>query len=96
VSNGIKSFILVSLTLVFGSNAFAGDAAHKDCLCRANDKTYTQGELVCLKGGLARCEMNQNVPTWKIVSKACPQAKISYPFSPIVISTTVVDMLQLH
>ena len=87
---------MASLTLVFGSNAFAGDAAHKDCLCRANDKTYAQGDLVCLKGGLARCEMNQNVPTWKIVSQTCPQAKVSYPFSPIVISAAVGDTLELH
>ena len=49
-----------------------------------------------LKGGLARCEMNQNVPTWRIVSQTCPQSKVSHPFSPIVISAAVGDTLELH
>jgi hypothetical protein len=74
------------MTLLYACNAFAGDVAHKDCRCRANDKEYSQGAVLCLFGKLARCEMNLNNSTWKIVAQTCPQAKVRYPFSPIALS----------
>ena len=45
-----------------GGNAFAADQAHKDCYCRANNIQYEQGQVLCLNGKLARCEMNLNNP----------------------------------
>ncbi len=84
------------MTLFFAGNAFAGDAAHKDCMCRANNKTYSQGVVLCLNGKLARCEMALNNPSWKTISGTCPQAASRYPFSPIVLSVTATDMVVLH
>jgi hypothetical protein len=36
---------------------------------------YSLGKLVCVRGKLSRCEMNQNVPSWKVVANICPVAE---------------------
>mgnify|MGYP003382108098 CR=1 FL=1 len=52
--------------------------AGPDCQCLANGKSYSQGEVACLKlpGGrqLARCEMVLNNTSWKSTGQGCPQA----------------------
>jgi hypothetical protein len=80
------------MTLLLASNAFAGDAAHKTCLCRANEQKYSQGQVLCLNGKLARCEMNLNIPTWKTISATCPQANVNVPLSPLTLSTLMPDI----
>jgi hypothetical protein len=62
-----------------GGNALAADQAHKDCYCRANDIQYEQGQVLCLFGKLARCEMNLNNPSWKIVAPICPESHSKSP-----------------
>ena len=57
--------------------ALAADQAHKNCYCRANDKKYEQGQVLCLRGKLARCEMNLNNPSWKIIAQTCPESRFS-------------------
>lgn len=47
--------------------------AGEGCTCRANNHAYEQGQIVCIRGRLAQCQMNQNVPSWSIISDACPQ-----------------------
>jgi hypothetical protein len=46
-----------------------------NCTCRANGVIYSLGKLVCVRGKLSRCEMNQNVPSWKVVGNICPVAE---------------------
>jgi hypothetical protein len=55
--------------------SFAADQAKKNCYCRANDRQYEQGQVLCLRGKLARCEMNLNNPSWKIIAQICPEAR---------------------
>jgi hypothetical protein len=74
----------VFIVQAIGGYAFADDVAHKDCRCRANDKKYIQGETLCLHGKLARCEMNLNNPSWKIIAQSCPEANLKY--SPITVA----------
>jgi hypothetical protein len=77
------------LTIVVVAQAIAGsaaaqDLAHKNCQCRANDRKYEQGEVLCLNGRLARCEMNLNNPSWKIIAQSCPETNLK--FSPIAVA----------
>jgi hypothetical protein len=73
----------IAMPLIMTANALAADQSHKDCYCRANDRQYSQGEVLCLLGRLARCEMNLNNPTWKIISQTCPESRsIPSPESP--------------
>jgi hypothetical protein len=74
-----------------GGHAFAGDLAHKDCQCRANDKKYAQGDVLCLHGKLARCEMNLNNPSWKIIAQTCPQTNLRY--TPIAVVARQIAVL---
>jgi hypothetical protein len=62
-----------------GGSAFAADRAHKNCYCRANNIQYEQGQVLCLMGKLARCEMNLNNPSWKIVAPICPESHSKSP-----------------
>jgi hypothetical protein len=55
-------------------NGAAGALAH-NCKCRAAGHNYSQGQILCIRGQLARCEMNQNIPTWKIIAQTCPEAR---------------------
>ena len=51
-------------------------AAAHDCKCRAFGKIYNQGQEACIRGKLARCEMNLNNSSWKIIGETCPEAKL--------------------
>jgi hypothetical protein len=61
-----------------GGLGVADDVVHKDCVCRAYDRKYAQGEVLCLNGMLALCEMNLNNPSWKIISQTCPETHLNY------------------
>jgi hypothetical protein len=50
-----------------------GDAASHTCTCRAHGKDYEQGQIACIRGQLARCDMNLNNSSWKIISDVCPE-----------------------
>ncbi len=62
---------------MFVGIAWAGEYDHRNCVCRANNKHYTQGQVVCLFGKLARCEMNLNNPSWKIILQSCPESRLN-------------------
>ncbi|MGL4636023.1 MAG: hypothetical protein ACRCWF_08585 [Beijerinckiaceae bacterium] len=47
------------------------------CECRARGQAYTTGEQICLNGRVATCEMDQNVTTWRLSNKLCPEARLS-------------------
>ncbi len=52
--------------------------AFAECLCRANGRTYEQGQIACLaltgEKQLARCEMVLNNSSWKKIQNGCPEA----------------------
>jgi hypothetical protein len=50
-------------------------AAGQNCTCRANGQSYYEGEILCIRGKLSRCEMNLNVTSWKVIADICPEAK---------------------
>jgi hypothetical protein len=54
----------------------AGDASAHSCKCRANGRDYEQGQMVCIRGQLARCEMALNNSSWKIISPTCPETEL--------------------
>ena len=55
----------------------AGEAkplSARDCPCRFFGAYHAQGTLMCVRGALARCAMDQNVPTWRPTGRGCPPA----------------------
>jgi len=75
--------VLIFLALLTGTPANAQQAqapGHNplDCYCRAEGRTFAQGETICLKTSegprLAQCQMAVNVMSWSITSKPCPEA----------------------
>lgn len=49
-------------------------AAAHNCTCRANGVSYKQGQIICIRGKLAKCDMNLNNSSWKIIAPTCPEA----------------------
>jgi hypothetical protein len=41
----------------------------------ANQQTYAQGQVVCIKGKLARCGMALNNSSWIFLASSCPEAR---------------------
>jgi len=58
--------------MVFASTAYA-----HNCTCRANGISYKQGQILCIRGQLARCDMNLNNSSWKIIAPTCPEARLA-------------------
>ena len=59
---------------------FAGLAspalAKEGCTCRGNGQEYEQGQVACIRGKLARCTMNLNNSSWKIIEDLCPESSL--------------------
>lgn len=64
-----------------GTVALAGEA----CKCRAEGANYEMGQIRCIRGQLARCEMNQNVPTWKVLADTCPESSVPSAPQPLAV-----------
>jgi hypothetical protein len=73
--NGIRFLHIALMVLLFAGEVFAADRDHRNCYCRANEQQYSQGQVLCLFGKLARCEMNLNNPSWKIIAPTCPESR---------------------
>ena len=52
-------------------------AAGPQCKCRAYGQEYPQGQILCIRGKLARCGMNLNNSSWNVILNSCPQAELS-------------------
>ena len=59
--------------------AATGEATAHQCACRANGHEYGQGEVACILGKLARCGMNLNNSSWKVIADMCPEASLRQP-----------------
>src|SRR4051794_9290237 len=56
-------------------------AADPHCTRRANGRKFEIGEIVCVRGRLSQCRMNQNNPSWQPISDTCPQSRAA-PSAP--------------
>jgi hypothetical protein len=50
------------------------DGSGKPCICRAKGRTFIKGASICLNGLVAFCDKEQNVTTWRMTRKACPDS----------------------
>jgi len=46
-------------------------------VCKANGRDYHEGQITCILGHLARCEMFLNNTTWKQLANDCPEASLA-------------------
>lgn len=67
--------VRLALTLTLLAILTTPAAAGPFCTCRANGQDYRQGQILCIRGKLSRCEMNQNVTSWKVLADTCPEAR---------------------
>jgi hypothetical protein len=49
--------------------------ADPNCTCRANGQSYELGQIVCIRGKLAQCQMNLNNTSWQIIAEMCPETQ---------------------
>jgi len=71
----MRALLILAIILVGSSEAHAG----RNCTCRANGQSYHEGTIMCIRGKLSRCEMNQNVTSWKVIVDTCPEASHRLP-----------------
>jgi len=64
------------LTLAVLLAATSIPATAHNCTCRANGHSYKQGQIICIRGKLAKCDMNLNNSSWKIIAPTCPEASL--------------------
>ena len=79
-----QAVALIGLVLGLAGSASLASAG-PDCKCRANGQRYSQGQILCIRGKLSRCEMFINNPSWKVIADSCPQASLTKkpPGSPL-------------
>lgn len=51
----------------------APSSAH-NCKCRHAGQSYELGQMACIRGKLARCEMVLNNSSWNMLADTCPEA----------------------
>ena len=56
--------------------------ADPDCRCRLYGEYFDIGSIMCIRGSLRRCEMNQNNTSWKKIGDVCPQARLDHDGLP--------------
>ena len=69
----------LTVVLLAGLCSPGAAMAGEGCKCRANGADFEQGMIICIRGELARCSMNQNVPSWVRMSDQCPQTLLMTP-----------------
>ncbi|MCB1474645.1 MAG: hypothetical protein H6883_09360 [Rhodobiaceae bacterium] len=47
-------------------------SAEIPCSCRANGTDYDAGQLVCIRGKVARCGYSLNNTSWQFLGRSCP------------------------
>jgi hypothetical protein len=67
-----------------------------DCQCRANGRSFEQGQVACLKlpNGvqLARCGKELNNSSWKKLQDGCPSAAALTPQQPQRVQSIAVTL----
>src|SRR5262245_10316589 len=92
--------LAVGFCLVVAALGDCPAPAIADCQCRANGRSFEQGQVACLKlpngAQLARCGKELNNSSWKKVQDGCPSAAAG-PAGHIRISElALVEILPAH
>jgi hypothetical protein len=66
----------LTVLLLCSADLVSGAQAGQTCTCLAHGQKYEQGQILCIRGRLARCEMNLNNPSWKILADSCPETRL--------------------
>lgn len=45
-----------------------------ECTCRLFGQNLPVGSEICMKDNMFRCQMDQNVTTWRPMASPCPQS----------------------
>jgi hypothetical protein len=45
-----------------------------ECSCRMGGQSLPVGSEICMQNSMFRCQMDQNVTTWRPLSSPCPQS----------------------
>lgn len=45
-----------------------------ECTCRLRGESLPVGSEVCMQDNMFRCQMDQNVTTWRPLASPCPQS----------------------
>lgn len=64
------------IILLLAGVVVPASSARAECTCRANGTDYILGEVICLKGRLARCDTVLNNTSWTLLPSGCPQAGV--------------------
>jgi hypothetical protein len=72
-----QSGLLIIALAMTGAVVLPQDGiADPNCTCRASGRKFQIGEIVCIRGRLAQCQMNQNSPSWQPIGDTCPQSRM--------------------
>ena len=66
---------LISVAAWVMSAGISPVLADPNCRCRLYGEYFDIGSIMCIRGSLRRCEMNQNNTSWKEIGETCPQAR---------------------
>ena len=73
LSHGVEiRFAILTFAVLIGCT---GARADPNCTCRANGQSYALGQIVCIRGKLAQCQMNLNNTSWQTIAETCPESK---------------------
>lgn len=70
--------VIVCVLIMGLSAATSPLAADPNCRCRLFGEYFDIGSIMCIRGSLRRCEMNQNNTSWKQIGDICPQASLDH------------------
>jgi hypothetical protein len=74
--NGIATTYAAVLAAGMGAVAVMSTAVAHDCQCRFSGQSYNQGEIICIRDKVARCDMFLNNSSWKVLPEVCPQTRL--------------------
>ncbi len=74
--HGVINLRSSALVLAGGIPADGRCARRSNCTCRAEGRNYEIGTLMCIRGRLSQCLMNQNNPSWLPISDTCASASL--------------------
>jgi hypothetical protein len=67
---GMSALAAVSAACV-GVVGLLSTAVAQEYRCHSSGERYTQGEIACVRGTVARCEMHLNNSSWTFLAEAC-------------------------
>jgi hypothetical protein len=73
LAHGVRiGFAFLTILVLAGAQPARADP---NCTCRANGQSYVLGQIVCIRGKLAQCQMNLNNTSWQTIAETCPESR---------------------